>query len=204
MNAELIKSFENVINYYKSKPEYLDIVGTELYEKMYDLEDEILAYCDILDLAESSIDGGGFCKCMFCGRYFVDNVRCRYCIRYGRALEEYVKNRSIRLMFHNYDQHDRLIDYMQDLIYERNYNTFNICDECQDKYKFDTLHCCHKSELEESEEESEELKEELEKSKNSIEEQEEQEEQEQPESEQRKHVVKKIVRGCCVINSKSD
>jgi hypothetical protein len=155
MNAELLKSFENVINYYKTKPEYLDIVGTELYKKMCDLESEILEFCGVIDNFESCTDKNVF-KCNSCGKYFVWGLETHNCIKAQGTIDTAIEEQSLRLMFHDEDCCNRLIDFPHIKEDPDEYGVWNICDDCCEFYGYDTTYGCHISEVEEKRKQREE------------------------------------------------
>lgn len=133
MDTELLNAFQTVINYYKSKPKYLNVVGTELHAKMCDLENEIINYCNILELADCLIDhncGDDIFKCMLCDKYdkcgnYSDEDRIE-------LNEVNLDKTTLRLMYPNdEDLCDRLIKYQEQT------KDLGICIDCCYQFNYD-------------------------------------------------------------------
>lgn len=136
MNPELLKSFENVINFYKTKPKYLDIVGTEIYEKMYALEKQIFEVggCKENSCGGFEIHDRDIYKCALCGNYFSDGVDPNHEYYFAEQGINCEPDEDIlELMFPNEDEYNRMIAF-QDV-----HNLWNFCHNCSVKYGY----VCH-------------------------------------------------------------
>lgn len=133
MNPELLKSFENVINFYKTKPKYLDIVGTEIYEKMYALEKKIfeLGGCKENSCGGFEIHDRDIYKCALCGNYFSDGEDPNHVYYFAeQGINCEPDEEILELMFPDEDEYNRMIAF-QDV-----HNLWNFCHNCSVKYGY--------------------------------------------------------------------
>lgn len=134
MNKELLKDFHELFYIYCHKSNYLDVVGTELYDKMCELENVILTQyqCDIANNPEQ------YSKCLLCGKH-----RHHYEIA---ARNIHLNESTVRYLFlTNFELQDRLLKYQDKLIKDRNYP--NICIKCCEYYNYDPVNNCFKSDV---------------------------------------------------------
>ena len=133
MNAELLKSFENIINFYKTEPKYSNIVGTELYEKMYNLEKQIFKFggseensCGGFEIYDRDIY-----KCALCGNYFSNGKDHDHEFYFAEQAIDCKPYKKIRkLMFSDNDEYNRI------MAFQKNHNCWNFCHECSEKYGY--------------------------------------------------------------------
>lgn len=122
MDYDLIDAMDEIFAFYDDEPKYVDIVGTELYKKICDLEDIILG---CRNCKESTFDDE-YCKCDLCGKYTYGDINVDP-IKYDKNTLKYI--------FKDNRLYDALIT-----IQEEN-DGLRICDWCQRQYEKDYSHC---------------------------------------------------------------
>lgn len=119
MDIELVTAFRKLASFYWSpKLKYLNIVGTELYEKMCCLEKYVLSHCDC-DVARNP---DKYSKCFLCGNYTdIEHIKGKNVNLKKWVLESlFPKDEDLR---------NRLIKNQD------NMNLY-VCDKCCEKYDY--------------------------------------------------------------------
>lgn len=126
MNPELLKSFEKVIGFYRTNPEYLNVVGTELFEKMRDLEEETVCFgFNVERWRDGFIEtfGNEYYRCFLCNKFMNEG----YISEFNVQLDE----KTIQYMFPgNGDLCNRLVKF------QKNEGCVHLCRECCERYNY--------------------------------------------------------------------
>lgn len=126
MDAELLKAFEKVIGFYRTSPKYLDVVGTELFEKMRELEEETVYFCfNVERWCDKFIEtlGDEYFRCFICNKFKRDYEIIR--------LRDNIDEKTFQYAFPgNNDLANRLFKL------RTNYERFPICRECCERYNY--------------------------------------------------------------------
>lgn len=129
MDPELLKAFEKVIDFYRTEPEYLDVVGTELFEKMNELEEETICFGFYVGrwyngFIEASYKG--YCKCFLCNKFKDEDDISKFNVQ----LDE----KTIQYIFPDDDDLcDRLIKY------QKSKGRVHLCEECCESEDYNNL-----------------------------------------------------------------
>lgn len=99
MDAELLKAFDTVINFYKTGYVYTNIIGTEIHHHIDEIEREIIEMCGCRETRNQD-----YWKCDFCGTYkhYPDNIDSYKCL-------DFDKKRLKNIALDNDELYDRLI-----------------------------------------------------------------------------------------------